>query len=390
MNIIYESSNNQIRVNPFDEKLFEFVENLSKSLVRDARAKEFPNLLALAFWCRNLKKDDFDNIFFQGNLTMESRIDNYIVQPIGKVLHICPSNVPVMAFFSWIYSFLAGNYNMVKIPSRDFEELKILYQHFRKLGIPNTKVFQCSHEELEEFSREADCRMIWGGDATIEAVRMFPSKPTCKDLCFSDKVSYSVMKANLYIRAGEEERRNYCERFVTDVYSFGQMACSSPRKIFWIGPASEKELWEAKKHFYETVSQIATERHLIDMSAKVTKDIFVYEDAMKEKKDYLCKTYGSALTVICDDEASMESHCGMGLVYEKFCPSLKDMVKEIDTKKVQTISFIGLVPNEIERLINQEDLGTLSRFVVMGSAVSFGRYWDGFDIPREVVRFISI
>ena len=44
----------------------------------------------------------------------------------GVVFHIAPSNVPVNFAFSFAAGLLAGNANIVRIPSKDFEQVQIM------------------------------------------------------------------------------------------------------------------------------------------------------------------------------------------------------------------------------------------------------------------------
>ena len=40
----------------------------------------------------------------------------------GLIFHITPTNVPTNFFYSFIFSLLSGNSNIVKLPTKDFEE----------------------------------------------------------------------------------------------------------------------------------------------------------------------------------------------------------------------------------------------------------------------------
>ena len=72
-------------------------------------------LLHLLFFCRkgnilNLKKDFF--------------CDEKLRLGRGMIFHIAPSNVPVNFAYSLISGLLAGNKNIVRLPTKDFEQIK--------------------------------------------------------------------------------------------------------------------------------------------------------------------------------------------------------------------------------------------------------------------------
>ena len=62
----------------------------------------------------------------------------------GLIFHITPTNVPTNFFYSFIFSLLSGNSNIVKLPTRDFEEKKIIldsiYNLFKKKNIKQLKI----------------------------------------------------------------------------------------------------------------------------------------------------------------------------------------------------------------------------------------------------------
>ena len=44
----------------------------------------------------------------------------------GKVLHIAPSNVPMNFAYSFAFGLLSGNINLVRLPSKEFAQIRIL------------------------------------------------------------------------------------------------------------------------------------------------------------------------------------------------------------------------------------------------------------------------
>ena len=79
--------------------------------------RNYPDLKALAFWCR------LKNILKLKKLNTEK---NKKIG-LGLVFHIItPSNIPTNFVCSLIFGLLSGNSNIIKVPSKDFNQIKII------------------------------------------------------------------------------------------------------------------------------------------------------------------------------------------------------------------------------------------------------------------------
>ena len=88
-----------------DENILDFFSSFSKTVLANPEAKEFPDLITLAFFCRraNIKKA----LYGVQNL-------NYRLG-WGTAVHITPSNIPINFAFSFFISLLSGNTNIVRL-----------------------------------------------------------------------------------------------------------------------------------------------------------------------------------------------------------------------------------------------------------------------------------
>ena len=109
---------------PFGNLEINFLDNLSKKLMANNRARNFPDVISFAFWCR--KK----NIISLKNKlnTSEVRIG------LGCIFHITPSNVPLNFAYSFVFGLLTGNSNIVKLPSENFSQTKIICDAILKIS----------------------------------------------------------------------------------------------------------------------------------------------------------------------------------------------------------------------------------------------------------------
>ena len=108
---------------PFGNLEINFLDNLSKKLMANNRARNFPDVISFAFWCR--KK----NIISLKNKlnTAEVRIG------LGCIFHITPSNVPLNLAYSFFLGLLTGNSNIVKLPTTSFKQTRILNGMIKKV-----------------------------------------------------------------------------------------------------------------------------------------------------------------------------------------------------------------------------------------------------------------
>ena len=117
---------NQKPLRPFDDSIIDYLDRLSTVLRNDRRIKEFPDVATFSFFCR------------RGNLNKKKKFyadsSLHLRKGRGLVFHICPSNVPVNFAFSSVAGLLAGNVNLVRVPSKAFEQVKIILDAVNKLS----------------------------------------------------------------------------------------------------------------------------------------------------------------------------------------------------------------------------------------------------------------
>ena len=147
------------------------MQKLSATLLKDRAAKKYPDVISFAFWCRTgalrAMKEDHDS--------QQLRLGR------GVVFHIAPSNVPVNFAYSLVVGLLAGNANIVRVPSQDFPQVEIICSALRLLlekdefSLLQYHLVLVRYEKddiiTDFFSSHCDVRVIWGGDHTISDIR---------------------------------------------------------------------------------------------------------------------------------------------------------------------------------------------------------------------------
>ena len=109
-------------LSPYDPLICEFLDIFSKNLNNDKKIENLSDLKTLAFWCRKKNIDILKN----KHATKDLRLG------LGLVFHITPSNIPTNFAYSLIFGLLTGNSNIVKVPSQNFEQIKLICNNLNK------------------------------------------------------------------------------------------------------------------------------------------------------------------------------------------------------------------------------------------------------------------
>ena len=101
----------------FSEITCSWLSDLSRFLLKDPKTKKYPDVATFAFFCRKANLSKLKANHYNPN---EIRIGK------GIAFHIAPSNVPVNFAYSLFAGLVTGNINIVKVPSKDFEQVNII------------------------------------------------------------------------------------------------------------------------------------------------------------------------------------------------------------------------------------------------------------------------
>jgi len=377
---------------PFTEILVDFVNDISKSILKDKDFKEHPEILALAFWMRksHIQKLKVHFSQLQGEKIFLGR---------GVIFHLAPSNVDTIFVYSWLISLLVGNSNIVRLSAKKNLQTELLLDTInsilaqKKYSIlcERVLILQYGHEDeiTKKLSLMADTRVIWGGDQTIEHIRMLPIKATATELTFADKFSFALIKSDELLK--EQNLQRLIRNFYNDAFSFSQMACSSIRLIAWVG--TEKDNHKAKKIFWKalgsyTLQKAPTEITPADIVNKLVAECSIaIESPIKIEKNsnpYINKINISRLTEVKED-----LHCGTGLFYELETNDLISIFQDIN-KKHQTVSHYGFNPEELKQAIYKTLPSGIDRIVPIGKSLEFSHIWDGTDLLQSFCREVDL
>lgn len=364
----------------FDDEVCEFLSQLSKEILKSEFSKKFSDLATFAFYIRkaNIAKIKAD---YSKNLLGR-----------GLCFHIAPSNVPLNFAFSYVFSLLAGNANIVRLPSKHFEQIDIfcdimceILPKFQKIQNRTAFVKYNINDEITEFfSKIADARMIWGGDKSITHIKSFETMPRCVDITFANRYSFAIIDARAILGLSDDELHALANDFYNDTYLMDQNACSSPKLILWLNDdkAARQKFWQA------VVKAVKNKYNFADIMG-ANKYAFLCEQAIlnDDIKGFLYdENLLYRLEIDKIDESIFSANCG--IFYEKTIKNY-DIMLDFLNEKFQTICYFGKIRDEICEFLYSHHARGIDRIVKIGKALEISHLWDGHDIIRELSREIN-
>ena len=346
---------------------------------------------ALAYWCRPAEVARLKSGF------AELAAGQAKVMPRGTVFHVPPVNVETLFLYGWLLSILCGNRNIIRISSRASHLTSELcdivafamerYEVLRRINL----AVRYGHDDqlTADLSAGCDVRIVWGGDETVRTLRSVPLPPSAKDVCFPDRYSYSVIRAGAFISSPDAERQALAHAFYNDCYWFDQMACSSPRLVAWCGTPAEC-LSASASFFPRLAREVAAHGYTLDASVRNSKVVFSSRLILDEVADSY-ETYGNELTVLRLPSLSSfgRDHCGGGLLLSATVPDLF-AIAPIVRRRDQTVSYFGFDRQEMEAFAQILNGRGIDRIVPIGHALTFNRFWDGYDLLQELTRRVWV
>lgn len=378
-----------VPLEPFSDDVIGFCADFSRRLFHDEQAARYPELHALAFWMRKAELVRLSEEFAR------MQTPGVVMVPLGLVFHIPPANVDTIFVYSWLVSILTGNRNVVRLSPRAAEQTGIICRIFNEAlaSAPdrirwNTVVLRYGHEReiTKTISASADARILWGGDASVNAIRTIPLPPRARELTFPDRYSFAVIRTSRYLEADEGRRRQLAGEFFNDVFWFDQMACSSPRLLIWQGDPDETAA--ASLEFLSLLQSHGQRRgYQVQPQTRLNRFGFACR-AVLDGNAAGYRDFSEFVVLDVDTPRPLSrEHCGGGLLFQSRISALADL-EHFVTRQDQTMTCFGFDASELAALAAR--VNGIDRIVPFGQALNFSRFWDGYDLLQELTRHVSI
>ena len=375
--------NAPIRV--YDDTACAFIAELSAEILKSPLARTYPDLSALAFWGRKANLQKLKEAF--GDTA--GRLGR------GLCFHIAPSNIPVNFAFTYLFGLLAGNANIVRLPSKTFPQIDALCALMKKVLSKYPEIekrtafvrYPRSDEITTEFCKIADARMIWGGDKTIENIKALPASPRCVDIAFADRYSLAMIDGEAVLNADDAQMKRLAENFYNDTWLMDQNACSSPQILLW-----QNDSDEARQKFWNSALAVAKAKYALQDAVAVDKyTLFCTEAVSNDNAESFTRNgnllYREEVKALTPD---IINHRGKGgYFFEHALADLSELCAVI-TEKFQTITYFGIDAVKLREELIAAHVRGIDRIVPVGKAMDIDVIWDGHDLVRELSRIVSV
>lgn len=374
---------------PFNSSVVAALDNVARVLRHAPQFKTNGAIQALAFWLRASRMKELQTDWER------SANQNVVRVPRGLVFHIPPTNVDTMAIYSWAISAVMGNRNIVRVSRSSLDALTPLLElveqtlelHHEVQSLTRFVVYGHESEITEVLSR-ADARVIWGGDASVHAIRSIQSSARCLDISFVDRYSLSAIDAKTMNTLGPGEADEFMRKLMNDALWFDQLGCASPRSIVLVGDAEESKraidrlgtlMPQAISNFGYEVSPTTAMMKLTDVA---------YRSAIGQAASIEVQIPALSLIKIQGTELLRDTPGG-GFFTIHSVDTLADlapMLKRTD----QTLGHFGFSRQTLLDFVAEAGTRSPDRIVPVGSALDFDTIWDGSDLLSLLTRAVRV
>ena len=156
-----------------------------------------------------------------------------------------PGNVDTIFAYSWAIGFLTGNARWSGCRSAP---ARLLARHLVEIvaatlaaapAIAAGSAFVATYRRDEAITAalwaRADLRVGLGWRCDRGRPAAVPLSPLAREIVFADRLSLAILDAPSWLAQTEAERVRRARLAYGDLFSFDQMACSSPRILVWRG-----------------------------------------------------------------------------------------------------------------------------------------------------------
>lgn len=156
------------------------------------------------------------------------------VTPLGILFHIAAGNAEGLPFYSVLEGMLAGNVNILKLPSMDdgisvlllheiIKEEPTLAPYVCVLDVPSTNM-----KVMKRLADMADGVVVWGGDEAIRTIRTYAA-PETQIISWGHKLSFAYVSEAVLTDA-ELQQELYA--LAHHICQTRQVLCSSCQGLF--------------------------------------------------------------------------------------------------------------------------------------------------------------
>jgi hypothetical protein len=371
-----------------DPRMLDFFDALGRRMLRPDVVREHPELGQLGMFLRR-------NSLAQ-RVSGSAAPHGYRRVPRGLALHIPPANVAPLLCYSWALSAVTGNANVVRVSGRPSPVITTILRLVAEVPAPpviseTQRLVAYPHDDgiTAAFSAACRLRVLWGGDATVSALRGLPLPPGATEVTFPDRSSFTVVCASAWLSASPADRLTTVRRFYRDAYWYDGAACSSPRTVCWVGP--ETVAAQAREGFLGMLAaEVVARSPEVDAATSVEQRVRTYGLALTGAARSL-RFPGPALGTVelTGPERMPDGWLGTGTFAHCTVPTLSGVVPAVGYRH-QTVTYFGFSAGELSAFADEVAVRGVDRVVPVGEALLFDSTWDGYDLPQAFSRTVRV
>lgn len=376
----------------WDKARLTFLADFSKILLAMDGVRELPDVVSFAFWARRanlkaLKKCYCDTA-------------NSYRMGLGLTFHICPANTPINAAFTLSFGLLAGNSCVLRLPSEGTPTSDYLVRGLSNvLAMPEhtalkeaIMLIRYGHDDVVTafWMAEADGRVVWGGNATIQKMRLYEARPRSREIVFSDRYSCSLINAEAVITLDDDALKKMARQLYNDIYTLDQAACSSPQLVAWTGEANA--VTRAQERLWSAIANHAKINYTPGPAQIMDKFVNACNSSINNQQLEMVIRYENLLYRFEQNGLkNQQDHCRgySGTIHEVALSSLEDLASIVN-ESYQTLTYFGHSPEDILACIQDNRLRGIDRVVPVGQALEMDILWDGHQLVNSLSRIIDL
>ncbi len=379
---------------------------LGKKILLNNTINRYQGISYISLWLRKenllrLCRLNYDNLdYLDKFIALDQKLE-MCAQPRGIVCHWIAGNMPTLAVFSAVQAILAKNGSIIKVPEKYKDIILELLRELNRIEVTidgmtysgNVMVnaisvvsFSGKEQDLSRrFSMAADCRLIYGGSAAIQAIRALPTKDHCETIVYGPKYSFGVFDRE-FIESDLFE--DALKKSVVDVALFNQMACSSPHVFFF-----EKSRYSIK----EIGLMLKTQFEILPEGLKFQdKSQWMAANTINIRGYYLLDNETDIVlsddlnwTILINNKSALEEPIFGKCIFIKEVESVEQIFPLI-TRKIQ--AMIVCISDSVKRrsFARKATYYGVDRIVNPGKIHDYDLPWDGILPLSRLVRWVIL
>ena len=227
--------------------------------------------------------------------------NNRYYEPLGILFHIAAGNVDLLPAYSVVEGLLAGNINILKLPTGDnglsilllkelIKEAPVLKDYIYVFDVPSTEI-----ETIKQLSNLADATIVWGGDEAQKAARAFVDIHS-SIISWGHKISFSYVDSGVT----NEEIEDLCKSICLS----NQLFCSSSQGIY-VNTDSKEELHSLAKRVLPIFAKVSKEMNTLPLTMKAKNSLLIYNDKLEGNADNIYSDDGVSIIVKEDNKLEL-------------------------------------------------------------------------------------